>query len=71
MPNQDMSICERYKYLLIQYRRYVKASKEEKSALLDEMQSVTGMHRKSLVRLMRSEPRRNPRSRRDATENVD
>lgn len=63
MPKRNMSIGEKYSYLTVQYWRYVEATGEEKSALLSEMQSVTGMHRKSLVRLMRREPRRKPRSR--------
>ena len=42
---------------------YVKASRNERSRLLDEMGLVTELHRKSLVRLMATEPVRKLRPR--------
>lgn len=52
-PEEEMNFTERRKYLALMYRRYQKASRRERSALLDEMEAVTGLHRKSLIRLMR------------------
>ncbi len=56
-----MSIEERYKYLRKMQQRYRKAEREERSKLLDEMEVVTGLHRKSLVRLMGQEIKREAR----------
>ncbi len=47
-----MSFSERHKYLLLMKSRYKKAPKKEKHILLNEMQQVTGLHRKSIIRLM-------------------
>jgi len=53
MPSDDrMSINERRKYLKLVAPRYVKAGRVERSGLLTEMAAVTGLHRKSLLRLM-------------------
>ena len=53
MPNDDkMSINERRKYLKLVAPGYRKAKKAERSRLLAEMGMVTGLHRKSLIRLM-------------------
>jgi len=59
---EKMTIDERWKYLRIMKKRYVKAGRKEKEQLLDEMEAVTGLHRKSLVRLMNSNMERRPRS---------
>ncbi len=59
---EKMNIEERYKYLRLMKKRYVKASRKEKSQLLDEMEEVTGLHRKSLIRLMNDDLERQPRS---------
>jgi hypothetical protein len=54
MPIEDeMTIDERRKYLRMMHKRYVDAPRQERSRLLDEMQAVTGMHRKALIRLMK------------------
>lgn len=50
--NEEMTIDERYKYLRQMKKRYQKASRKEKGRLLDEMEAVTGQHRKGLTRLM-------------------
>ena len=63
MSEDEMTIDERYKYLRKQQKRYKKASREEKSRMLDEMEEVTGLHRKSLIRHMNGELKRKPRSR--------
>ena len=53
MPDDEkMSINERRKYLKLVAPRYAKARRKERSQLLTEMGEVTGMHRKSLIRLM-------------------
>src|SRR5256885_9408348 len=53
MPTEDeMSVSERRKYLKRMKGRYVAARRKERSQLLTEMQQVTGLHRKSLTRLM-------------------
>lgn len=53
MPSDDrMSVDERRKYLKLVAPRYSRAGRVERSGLLTEMGAVTGLHRKSLLRLM-------------------
>ena len=47
-----MSIDERRKYLKRVAPRYGRANKAERGRLLAEMEAVTGLHRKGLIRLM-------------------
>ncbi len=55
MPSDEkMSVNERRKYLKLVAPRYARARRAERSALLTEMEAVTGLHRKSLLRLMHS-----------------
>lgn len=54
MAEDEMTLQERRKYLKKMWPRYVQANRASRSALLTEMEAVTGMHRKSLNRLMRS-----------------
>ena len=62
MPTEDkMTIDERRKYLRTMKKRYIKAARKERSRLLDEMEAVTGLHRKSLSRLMNGSLERKPR----------
>lgn len=62
MPNRgEMTIAERHKYLQIQRGRYLAASRKGRSELLNEMQEVTGLHRKTLIRLMNHAMVRRPR----------
>jgi len=69
MPTEDeMRLEDRRKYLKVMKRRYVEAKRKERSELLSEMERVTGMHRKSLTRLLHAgsldrQKRRTPRSR--------
>jgi len=56
-----MTVDERRKYLRLMQRRYEGADREERGRLLDEMQEVTDMHRKSLLRLLGSDLERRPR----------
>ena len=68
--DEKMNIDERYKYLRIQQPRYAQAqTRRAKQELLDEMESVTGLHRKYLIQLMQQDTlQRHPRSReRDKT----
>ncbi len=59
---EEMTINERRKYLRKMKSRYSKAKRQERSELLNEMETVTGLHRKSLIRLMRGSLERKPRS---------
>ncbi len=60
---EAMTITERRKYLTKMQARYRGAAHQERSRLLTEMEAITGMHRKSLLRLMaQSSLRRVPRS---------
>jgi hypothetical protein len=62
MTTEDrMTIDERYKYLRKMKSRYVNANRKERGRLLDEMQAVTGLHRKSLTRLLQGNLERKPR----------
>jgi hypothetical protein len=69
MPSEEqMTVSERRKYLKVMKARYVAAKRGERSQLLSEMQRVTGLHRKSLTRLMQAaslerKQRRTPRTR--------
>ena len=69
MPTEDkMTVNERRTYLKVMKPRYLNAKRKERSALLSEMEQVTGMHRKSLTRLLHAkslqrQKRRTPRSR--------
>lgn len=62
MSNEErMTIDERYKYLRKMQKRYRQASRPERGWLLDEMERVTELHRKSLTRLMKGQLKRQPR----------
>ena len=53
MPTEErMTVNERRKYLKLMKARYQKAKRSEQSELLTEMEQVTGLHRKSLLRLL-------------------
>jgi len=63
----SMTISERRKYLARMLPRYLIADRPQQSLLLTEMQTVTGLHRKSLLRLLNaSSLARQPRSRQRA-----
>lgn len=59
---EKMNIDERRKYLRLMQKRYHGSSRKKKY-LLDEMEKVTGLHRKSLIRSMNSNLKRRPRKR--------
>lgn len=50
--DDTMTITERRKYLTKMQSRYRQATRRDRSALLTEMEAITGLHRKSLTRLM-------------------
>ncbi len=50
-----MTVDERRKYLGKMLPLYLGADRTRRSELLDEMEHVTGMHRKSLLRLIGSQ----------------
>jgi len=58
-----MNIDERRKYLRRMKKRYEQANRKERGRLLDEMEAVTELHRKSLIRLMNGSLERRPRCR--------
>ena len=58
-----MTIDERRKYLRKMQERYLQADRRERGRLLDEMETITGLHRKSLIRLMKGSLARQPRRR--------
>ena len=59
--DDKMTIDERRKYLRRMKKRYIKADRKERGRLLDEMEALTELHRKSLIRLMRGSLERKPR----------
>lgn len=69
MPTRDeMTIDERRKYVKLMGPRYRKAKRKERSQLLSEMEQVSKLHRKHLIRLLNGESlarkkRSTPRSR--------
>jgi hypothetical protein len=64
MSSEDrMTIDERRKYLRMMQKRYREAGRKERVRLLDEMEAVTELHRKSLIRSMSSSLERRPRRR--------
>ncbi len=56
MPTRDeMTIDERRKYVKLMSERYRKAKRKERSQLLSEMEQVSKLHRKHLIRLLNGE----------------
>jgi hypothetical protein len=69
MPTRDeMTIDERRKYVKLMEPRYRQAKRTERSQLLNEMEQVSTLHRKHLIRLLNGQSldrkkRKTPRSR--------
>ena len=69
MPDAErMTVDERRKCLKRMQGRYLSGTREERSRLLDELTVLTGLHRKSVVRLLKGpslerQPRRGQRGR--------
>jgi len=61
--SEAMNIDERYQYLKRMQPRYRQADRKTKKELLDEMEAYTGLHRKSLIRRLKGNLTRKPRSR--------
>ena len=59
----EMTVDERRKYLRKVKERYARAHRKARGQLLDEMGTVTGLHRKSLIRLLNRSLERKQRSR--------
>ncbi len=60
---EPMNINERRKYIHKMWGRYREAGKGEKGKLLNEIEQVTGMHRKSIIRLLNGRLSRKKRDR--------
>ncbi len=60
---EKMTVNERYKYLRLVQERYWAADRKERSSLLNELEEVTELHRKSLIRLLRGGLKRKRRRR--------
>ena len=58
-----MTINERFKYLRLVREQYKRADRKRKSQLLNQMEEITGLHRKSLIRHMHGSLKRKPRRR--------
>src|SRR3990172_4505292 len=61
--DDPMTVDERRKYLRQMQKRYRRASRKGRNQLLDEMEAVIHLHRKSLTRLMKGDLARKARSR--------
>ena len=62
MPTERrMTIDERRTYLSIMQLRYVRANKPERGRLLSDMEHVTDLDRKTLIRLLQTNLERHPR----------
>jgi IS30 family transposase len=59
----EMNIDERRKYIHKMWGRYRQGKKGAKGKLLDEMEAVTGMHRKAIIRLLNGQLSRKKRRR--------
>ena len=67
-PRDEMTIDERRKYVKRMAERYQQAKRKERSQLLSEMEQVSKLHRKHLIRLLNGQSldrkrRKTPRSR--------
>jgi hypothetical protein len=54
MAAETMNVEERFKYFRLMQQRYREAGRKGKARLLDEMQAMTGLHRKHLIARMNS-----------------
>jgi hypothetical protein len=63
MPtDEQMTLDERLEYLRKMKKRYATAEYAERAHRWDEMEHVTELHRKSLIRLRRGDLERHPRT---------
>jgi len=59
---EPMNVNERRKYIHKMWKRYREGNKQEKGYLLNEIEAVTGLHRKSIVRTINGRLLRKKRS---------
>jgi len=59
----EMTLPERLKYLRLVQPAYLRATRRERSSMLDEAERVTHRHRKSLIRRLNGKLKRKPRAR--------
>ncbi len=52
---EEMTIDERRKYVKLMATRYQQGTRKQRSQLLTEMEQVTSLHRKHLIRLLNGE----------------
>jgi hypothetical protein len=62
VPGDEMTLDERFKYLRCMRKRYVSADRKARGVLLTHMEKVTGLERKTLIRLMHGDLKRKPRT---------
>ncbi len=60
---EKMTVDERRKYIHKMWKRYREADKQEKGRLLTEIEAVTGLHRKSILRTINGRLSRKKRTR--------
>ncbi len=60
---EPMTLAERLKYLRLIQPRYLQVARRERGHLLDEAERVTHRHRKSLIRRLKGDLTRKPRTR--------
>jgi hypothetical protein len=58
---KQMTVDERRHFLRLLQDRYHRGGRWERGRLLDSMEAATGLHRKSLIRLMAGDLERIPR----------
>jgi hypothetical protein len=58
---EPMTIDERHKYLGLMTICYARATKKERSHLLDDMEHCTSLDHKTIIRLMTGDLTRHPR----------
>jgi hypothetical protein len=61
--DDPMTVDERSRYLRKMKKRYVDASRKERTHLLNEMEAITDLHRKRLIQLFNGSLKRKPRRR--------
>ena len=61
MPEEELNIDERFKVLRLRQSAYRRATKGEKTRILDEMVALTGLNRKTLIRRLNGSCRRKRR----------
>lgn len=61
MPKEEqLNIDERFKVIRMTQRRYRDASRDDKQLILDELEPLLGLHRKSIIRLLAGDGLRHP-----------